>query len=154
MEATEEALRIWRQLDEIEPGQRRLDLAYSLHNLGVILAELGRHREALEVTREAVEIRRHMAETEPNLQRPYLAISLHSLGTLLHETDDVNSALNVFREALAEWRACIEQDPQLYAAPYRRELAHLRKQLELQGRHDEAAALDLGAPDASDQDAE
>lgn len=95
-----------------------------------------------------------MAETEPDLHRPDLAISLHSLGTLLHETDDVNSVLNVFGEALTVWRACVEQDPQGYAAPYRRELAHLRKQLELQGRHDEAATLDLGAPDASDQHAD
>ncbi|MGI5506366.1 tetratricopeptide repeat protein [Lentzea sp. CA-135723] len=153
LEATEEAVGIRRQLVEAEPDRHRPDLAHSLHNLGGHLRELGRHREALEATEEAVGIRRQLVEAEPDRHRPDLAHSLHGLSTLLFEAEDVDNALSVFGEALTVWRACAEQDPQQYEAHYRRELARLRKRLDLRGRHDEAAALDLGASDIPDRHA-
>ncbi|WP_372672737.1 tetratricopeptide repeat protein [Amycolatopsis kentuckyensis] len=144
--ATEEAVTIRRGLAEAEPDRYRPDLASSLHNLGAYLRDVGRNREALGFAEEAVTIRRGLVEAEPDRYRPDLARSLRNLGIYRQEGNDIDGALIARREALAVWRACSEKDPQLYEGRYRSELAHLCQQLDLLGRHDEAAALSLDAP--------
>jgi hypothetical protein len=102
----------------------------------------GRHREALTVTEEAVTIRRELAETEPNRHRPNLANSLHNLAAV-KQAGDPDAALDALREEVAVRKACAERDPELHGPLYRHALAELRRWLELAGRHEESATLDL-----------
>jgi hypothetical protein len=57
------------------------ELAASLNDYGILLAELGRRLEALGPSREAVEIRRRLVEANHDAWLHGLAASLHTLGT-------------------------------------------------------------------------
>ncbi|MYZ41326.1 tetratricopeptide repeat protein, partial [Streptomyces sp. SID4917] len=62
------------------PDVHEPDLAASLSNLGVRLAETNRHGEALSALEQAVEIRRRLAADNPDVHEPDLAASLSNLG--------------------------------------------------------------------------
>jgi len=80
LEATREAVELYRQLAEQNPDRFRPDLAMSLNNLGNRLSSLGQHHEALEATQESVNIYRQLAEQNPDRFLPDLAGSLNNLG--------------------------------------------------------------------------
>ena len=60
-------------------GRRQPDLARSLNNLSVRLADLGRREDALAASQEAVAIYRELAAARPDAFRPDLARSLNNL---------------------------------------------------------------------------
>jgi hypothetical protein len=77
----EEAVELNRQLVAANPAAFLPDLAGSLHNLVIRLAEAGRGEEALAAA-EAIEVRRGMAKANP-AYLPELARSLQYLGMRL-----------------------------------------------------------------------
>ncbi|HYO54468.1 tetratricopeptide repeat protein [Archangium sp.] len=115
LEATREAVEVYRALAERTPDAFRPDLAGSLNNLGAMLSELGRREEALEATREAVELRRPLAERNPNAFRPDLAGSLNNLGAILSELGRREEALAAVNEALDSLWPLFEQTPPAFA---------------------------------------
>ncbi|MCX6633607.1 MAG: SIR2 family protein, partial [Acidobacteria bacterium] len=83
LQATEEAVRLYRQIAAERPDAFLPDLASSLNNLGPVLSVLGRREEALQATEEAVSIRRQLAAERPDAFLPDLATSLGAKGTVL-----------------------------------------------------------------------
>ncbi|WP_411573348.1 tetratricopeptide repeat protein, partial [Streptomyces scabiei] len=65
------------------------DLAASLSNLGIRLAEVGRRAEALAAEQEAVEIYRRLAKGNPAAYEPDLATSLTVFAMLLAAEGDL-----------------------------------------------------------------
>ncbi|RSN29795.1 hypothetical protein DMH12_38765, partial [Streptomyces sp. WAC 04229] len=77
--AAEEAAEIRRRLAQDNPATYEPNLADSLSNLGIRLAETGRRSEALTAAEEAAEIRRRLAQDNPATYEPNLADSLSNL---------------------------------------------------------------------------
>ena len=57
MEATQEAVTLFRPLAADNPAGHQADLSRALDNLGLQLSEVGRYEEAVEATQEAVTLR-------------------------------------------------------------------------------------------------
>ena len=83
IEATQEAVELYRRLAKENAEAFTPDLAASLNNLGAMLGALGRREKALEATQEAVELRRRLAKENAEAFTPDLAASLNNLGNML-----------------------------------------------------------------------
>lgn len=70
---------MYHSLATDRPRVFKLNLAYSLGNLGKCLSQLGRQQEALEVEKEAVEMYQPLAADDPAKFNPTLAYSLNNL---------------------------------------------------------------------------
>jgi tetratricopeptide (TPR) repeat protein len=84
---------------------------WAWNHLGVALAALGRHEEALAATQDAVAIRRALADACPDAFRPDLAASLHNLGIRLAALGRYDKALAATEEAVAIRRALADERP-------------------------------------------
>jgi len=100
LEATREAVDVFRGLVQTRPDAFLPNLAMSLNSVGNCLSELGRQEEALEAMREAVDVDRGLAQTWPNAFLPNLAMSLNNLGSCLSELGRREEALEATREAV------------------------------------------------------
>jgi tetratricopeptide (TPR) repeat protein len=78
LQATQEAVDLYRRLAAQHPDAFLPNLAASLNNLGNRLSELGRREEALQATQEAVDLYRRLAAQHPDAFLPYLAMSLNT----------------------------------------------------------------------------
>ncbi|MFE1206276.1 tetratricopeptide repeat protein, partial [Streptomyces sp. NPDC058762] len=87
------------------------DLAGSLSNLGVQLAEAGRHGEALTTAEEAVDIRRRLAQDNPAAFEPDLAGSLSNLGNRLAQAGRHGEVLTTAEEAVEIRRRLARDNP-------------------------------------------
>ena len=83
------------------PDAFRPDLALSLNNLSVRLADLGRREDALAAIEEAVAICRELAAARPDAFRPDLASSLSNLSIRLADLGRREEALAAIEEAVA-----------------------------------------------------
>jgi len=81
----EDALAIRRRLAAATPAAYEPDLASSLNNLSIRMAEVGRRDEALAAIEEAVAIRRRLAAAQPAAFVPDLGRSLDRLSKALRE---------------------------------------------------------------------
>ncbi|WNG55263.1 tetratricopeptide repeat protein [Archangium gephyra] len=147
LEATREAMGLYRTLAERNPDAFRPDLAMSLNNLGGRLSELGRREEALEATREAVELRRALAERNPDAFQPYLAMSLNNLGAMSSELGRREEALEATREAVDLYRALAERNPDAFRPYLAGSLNNLGGRLSELGRREEALEATRDAVD-------
>ena len=100
LHATDEAVRLCRQLAAQQPGAFLPDLAMSLTNLGASLSDLGRREEALQATDEAVGLYRQLAAQRPDAFLPDLASSLNNLGNRLSALGRREEALQASDEAV------------------------------------------------------
>jgi tetratricopeptide (TPR) repeat protein len=100
LQATQEAVDLYRRLAAQRPDAFLPDLAMSLHNLGNVLSEMGRRAEALQATQEAVEIRRRLAAQRPDAFLPDLASSLGAYGLVLRGLGRSAEAAAAFAEGL------------------------------------------------------
>ena len=82
-----QAAAIRRELAAARPDAFRPDLAASLNNLSLRLADLGRREEALAAIQEAVTIRRELAARWPDAYRSKLEQSLQVAAWLEHGED-------------------------------------------------------------------
>jgi tetratricopeptide (TPR) repeat protein len=80
LQATQEAVDLYRRLAAQHPDAFLPYLAASLNNLGAVLSEMGRRAEALQATQEAVETTAGLAAQHPDAFLPDLARSLTNLG--------------------------------------------------------------------------
>jgi len=100
LQASEEAVGVFRQLAAERPGTFFPDLAGSLNNVGARLSDSGRREKALQATEEAVRIRRQLAARSPDAFLPDLATSLGARGAILLQQGNATAALASFREAI------------------------------------------------------
>lgn len=108
LQAAEEAVAIWRDLSNEEPGTFRLQLTMSLNALGIVLASLGRHSDALRATDEAVLLCCPFAIVNPAALHPELAMSFNnragrllSLGKPQEAHDATSAAVQLYRALAA-----------------------------------------------------
>jgi len=76
----EEALRIRRELAQKNPETYLPDLAWTLHNLGLLDYSQKRVEEARQEYQEGLKIYRELAQKDPQTYLPYVAMTLYNLG--------------------------------------------------------------------------
>ncbi|MFN2495602.1 MAG: tetratricopeptide repeat protein [Pseudonocardiaceae bacterium] len=114
----------------------------SLNNLGILLSELGRRKEALAPTEEAVTIHRRLAETNPAAYLPNLARELWGFAWVRAAGGlDLPAALAAVQEAIALYQRPAEQIPDAFSRDLLSARYTLADVLDGLGRHDEAAEL-------------
>jgi len=138
--ATDEALRIRRQLGQARPDALLPDLAMSLINLGSELSDLGRREQALAATEEAVRVCRQLAQARPDAFLPDLAMSLHNLGSELSNLGRREEALAATDEALRIRRQLAQARPDAFLPDLAMSLHNLGSELSDLGRREEALA--------------
>jgi tetratricopeptide (TPR) repeat protein/nucleoside phosphorylase len=138
LEATREAVEIYRALANRNPDAFWPYLAMSLNNLGTQLRGLSRREEALEATRESVELYRALANRNPDAFRPDFAMSLNNLGTLLSGLGRREEALAVTREAAELRRELAKRNPEAFRPDLAMSLNNLGTLLSGLGRREEA----------------
>jgi len=138
LQATQEAVDLYRRLAAQHPDAFLPDLAASLHNLGVDLSALGRRAEALQATQEAVDLYRRLAAQHPDAFLPDLAMSLHNLGAMLSEMGRRAEALQATQEAVDLYRRLAAQHPDAFLPYLAMSLTTLGKVLSALGRWKEA----------------
>jgi tetratricopeptide (TPR) repeat protein len=100
LQATQEAVDLYRRLAAQHPDAFLPDLANSLTNLSNVLFALDRWEEALQAAQEAVEIRRRLARQYPEAFLPDLAESLGAYGKALLGLGRAPEAREAFAEGL------------------------------------------------------
>ncbi len=103
VEATNEALAIYRELAEARPRAFLQSLATALHNAGPMLFKIGRKDEAASMALEALAIWRKLA-AHPSTRQDDLAGSLLNLGNFLSSLGRRLEALDAFQDAADIYR--------------------------------------------------
>ena len=138
--ATEEALRLYRQLAEARPDAFLPDLTISLSNLGNRLSALGRLEEALAATEEAVRLDRQLTKARPDAFLSYLASSLSNLASDLSALGRREEALGASEEAVRIRRQLAEARPDAFLPDLATSLNNLGVRFSALGRLEEALA--------------
>ncbi|MEN6536591.1 MAG: tetratricopeptide repeat protein [Bryobacteraceae bacterium] len=138
LEASEESLRLRRQLAAQCPDAFLSDLAVSLNNLGAMLSEVGRREEALEAVAEAVQVYRQLVEQSPNAFLPTLAMSLSNLGAMRGMLGQQEEVLEVVAESVDIYRQLAAQRPDVFLSDLADTVHNLGNGLSRVGRREEA----------------
>ncbi|MDX2308317.1 MAG: toll/interleukin-1 receptor domain-containing protein [Hyphomicrobium sp.] len=109
--ASEEAVKILRDLYDRKPDVYGPDLATSLNNISVDYANLQRLDDALAASEEAVKIRRDLYDRKPDVYGPDLATSLSVLSHVSAMQSRTLDAANQAHEALAILAPFVERYP-------------------------------------------
>lgn len=112
------AVDIGRELAGDDPTCDRVELAGSLHNLGLALSALARHDEALCALREAADIRRAQAGRDYGFYADYLHLVLGALTDQLILMEHLDEARDVAREHVTLLRDLAGTNPALYAVQF------------------------------------
>lgn len=154
--AGQNALSAWRDLSRTNPAHDP-GLAASLSNLGGLLSEVGRHKEALIPAQEAVQIYRRLAADNPTTHDPDLATSLTNWAWLRFEAQqDASGALQATGEAVEIYRRLVTAVPAQFLPPLRNVLRLQADLLLRLGRMQEArdirSWLAANAPGSNSQE--
>jgi tetratricopeptide (TPR) repeat protein len=144
LEATRESVRLYVRLSAMRSDAVRTfipsDLPTALIDLGKILSELGRHKEALVKTQHAIEGLRTLAEAHPEVFLPNLATSLSNCAEHLANLGQHDEALATAKEALALRRRLAASRPDKYLPDVVLSLINLGTHLGALAGPDEALA--------------
>jgi len=135
------AVSLCRRLASEDPGANLSDLARSLDNLGIVLANLGRRQEALESALEATSIRRTLVRADRTTHLPDLAVSLINLSTRYWNLNQPADGLAAGEEALGIWQQLAESDPTTYLPDLALAQHNVGNLLSDLGRHRRALVL-------------
>ncbi|MEU6726336.1 tetratricopeptide repeat protein [Nonomuraea wenchangensis] len=108
LEASRQAVELYRELAELHRDAHLPDLAGSLNNHANRLVEMGRRAEAVPISEQAVELYGKLAELHRDAYLPYLAISLNNHAALLAEVGRRAEAVEVSERGVALCRALAE----------------------------------------------
>ncbi|MCA2219486.1 tetratricopeptide repeat protein [Jidongwangia harbinensis] len=133
-----ESMNIYRELAGTDPDAHLGDLAMSLTNFGLILAEANRRVEALAPTEEAVRIYRQLCGADPASYLQHLASGLHNLGMFLSIGEFPEQAIAHTEEAVAIRQRLAETEPGTYLSDLARSLCNLCAEQSMLNRHDDA----------------
>lgn len=120
---SQRGVELHRRLAESFPGKFRELLATDLHNLSVILFELGQSEKALQVCQEAVGILRELVEAGHSANLSDFARSLAHIGSCLQEAGRPREARAALEEAIGIYRELSESWPVSEAVAIWRPLA-------------------------------
>lgn len=138
LQATEEAVRIHRQLAAERPDAFLPGLAISLTNLGNGLSDLGRREEALQANEEAVWLYRQLPEQHLEAFLPALATSLNNLGNRLSVLGRREDAYQATEEAVGLYRQLAAERPDAFLPDLAMSLNNLGIMLSDLGRREAA----------------
>ncbi len=114
------------------------DLAMSLNNLSIRLADLGRPEQALHAITEATALYRDLAQARPDAYTPDLARSLNNLSGCLADLGRPEQALHVVADATALYRDLAQARPDAYTPDLAGSLNNLSGCLADLGRPEQA----------------
>lgn len=100
LDEAEKLLRRAVEIEEARLGPHDIQVAVTLHQLGVCVRDAGRKREAEGMLRRALEIK----ESKLGPTNVYVAVTLHELGVCVRETARSDEAEAFFRRALEIWQ--------------------------------------------------
>jgi tetratricopeptide (TPR) repeat protein len=138
--AIEEAVKVYRRLEESRPEAFEPNLATSLNNLSIDLAVSGRLEEGLAAIEEAVAILRRLAESRPEAFEPDLAMSLNNLSVRLAVSGRLEEGLAAIEEAVAIRRRLAKLHPEVFDPDLAQSLNNLSIRLQGFGRREEGVA--------------
>ena len=110
----EEALRMHRELAKKNPEKYLPDVAETLNNLGVLLANIGELKQAQTCFEEILQIFQKLAKKNPEKHLSDVAITLSNLGNLLCLMKELEQAKTHYDEALKVSRTLDKKDPELH----------------------------------------
>ena len=134
---TAQVVEVFRQLAAGDPAAYAPDLAKSLNNLSIRLAEAGRRDEGLTAIQDAVDISRQLVVDDPAAYGPYLAGSLNNLSLRLAEAGRRDEGLTAVQDAVDIYRQLAVDDPVAYEPDLAGSLNNLSSRLAETGRRDE-----------------
>ncbi len=138
LEAVQEAVFLYRDLEQFRPDVFGPDLATSLNNLSNSLSELGHSEEALVAVQEAASLYRNLAQSRPDAFGPDLATSLNNLSNRLSDLGRREEALESVQEAVALYRNLVQFRPDAFGPDLATSLSNLSNRLSDLGRLEEA----------------
>jgi tetratricopeptide (TPR) repeat protein len=138
LQATNEAVGLYRKMAARRTDAFLPDLAMSLNNLGNRLSDLGRREEALQATVEAVRLYRQLAVQHPDAFLPDLAGSLSNLGAALSDLGRREEALKATEEAVGLYRQLAGHQPDAFLPDLAASLNNLGTMQRGLGRREEA----------------
>jgi tetratricopeptide (TPR) repeat protein len=138
LDATRQAVDIYRRLAQSRPDAFLPDLAMSLNNLGNMLSDLGRREDALDATQQAVDIYRHLAQSRPDAFLPALATSLNNLGIGLADLGRSEEAHDATQQAVDIRRRLAQSRPDTFLPALATSLNNLGGVLSKLGRREDA----------------
>ncbi|MFE6713874.1 tetratricopeptide repeat protein, partial [Streptomyces sp. NPDC057695] len=130
----------YRALAKTNPDAYLPNLAMSLNNLSIRLADVGRREEGLAAVEEAVGHYRALAKTNPDAYLPNLAMSLNNLSADLADVGRQAEGLAAVKEALGHYRALAKTNPDAYLPNLANSLNNLSADLGDVGRRAEGLA--------------
>ena len=113
-ERQEAALTQCRLLAETDPEAHMPNLAASCNNLGALLSDLGKRKEAQCLYGEALDIYRRLAQAHPAAYEPRVADTCNNLGNLLAQVGEREEARCLYGEALDIYRRLAQAHPAAY----------------------------------------
>jgi tetratricopeptide (TPR) repeat protein len=159
LQATRQAVHLYRNLARTRPETYLPNLATGLHNLGAQLLMLGKPTDAPKYAQEAVEIQRGLAAQHPNAASPLLPVALILLGAALVATDQLAQSLAATREAVELLRGLASSRPGAHDRQLCQSLVNLSAIESQLGHFDQAFAsagealrLAIGDPLANRED--
>jgi hypothetical protein len=109
--ASNEAVKLHRELVRIDRKESLAGLASALHLYSRDLVELGRRKDALAPSEEAVELSRELAGVNPEKLGSGLADSLRNLGETYASIGRKDDALQAIKDACGRFEALAADDP-------------------------------------------
>ena len=113
----EEALLIYRELDEVIPQTYLPDVAMTLNNLGTLQSDQNEFKKSEQSYQEALVIQRKLATVNPQTYLPDVATTLNNLGVLQNDQNEFEKSKASYEEALTIRRKLARSNRQKYL-PY------------------------------------
>ena len=136
--ASEEAVKLYRELVGRNRDAFLPDLASALNNLGIRLSNLGRREEALTASEEAVKLYRELVGRNRDAFLPDLASALNNLGIRLSNLGRREEALTASEEAVKLYRELVGRNRDAFLPDLASALNNLGICLSNLGRREEA----------------
>jgi len=137
----EEVLQRRRSLAQADPDAYLPDVAMTLNNLGILLADLGEREAARQHFDEALGLYRQLAGRYPDAYLPDVATTLNNLGALLANLGEREAARHHYQEALSLCRQLASRYPNAYLPNVGGTLNNLGLLLAARQHYDEALGL-------------
>ncbi|MDR2652934.1 MAG: tetratricopeptide repeat protein [Prevotellaceae bacterium] len=109
-----EALKIYRNLADVNPKAYLPDVAGMLNNLGVLQNDIKDYPQAESCYQDALKIWRELAAANPQACLPDLAMTLINLGVLQNDMNEYSKAEAYYKEALRIYRNLAAVNPQTF----------------------------------------
>jgi tetratricopeptide (TPR) repeat protein len=110
-----EALEIYRQLADKNPGTYRPEVAKELNNLAILDGQQNHLEQARQEFAEALQIFRELIPKNPEIYWPVVATALNNLANVDSELGRFEEAGKEFAEALDIRRRLAQRNPDIYA---------------------------------------